>query len=182
MWKRRPKRIVIAVVVVVAIVGVIAATTGRGSRGEFSSDTLEIRSQREWLFMPTETPLYRSGFEYDQNDLVRYLVEQGHWSTRDVAVPRWIPIYHHNVWWRDGGSRLFQRPERWIEWTERNPRLAAAIWPQVLEVLRNEKCGDTSYAEHLLWVASEAGSMREYERRMAGDVDWPKDLAWRPEQ
>jgi hypothetical protein len=177
-------RILVSVFAVVAILGAIAATTGRGARGEFSPDTLDIRLQRELLFMLTDTPLYQSSFEYYQNDLVRYLIEQGYWSPRDVAEPRWIQIFHYNVFWRDGGSRLFQRPESWIEWTEQNPRLAAVIWPQVLRVLRNEKYGEASvsYAEYMLWVASQAGSLREFERRMSMDIDWPKNLEWRPEE
>lgn len=185
MSKKRSIWLVVLVLVVVALVGVIAVTTGRGTLGEFSPDTLETRSRREWLFMPTETPLYRSGYDYYQNDLIRYLVDRGYWSPREVSEPRWVSIYRYNACWRDGWSMLqhdvFRHPEKWIAWTEENPRLAAVIWPQVLRVLRDEKYGELSYAEHLLRTAFEEGNLRDYERQMASDIDWPKELPYLPE-
>jgi len=159
---------------------------GWGARGEFSPDTLQCRSQREWLLLPfTDVAVYRSSYDYYQNDLTRYLVDRGSWSPREAAAPRWIPLYHYNPQWRDGWSMLqhqvFKNHVRWIEWTEGNPEIAAVIWPHMLTILRDAKYDGDVYAVSMLEFASRVNDLEEFDREMAKSIDWPKDLPYLPE-
>src|SRR5262245_23429699 len=67
----------------------LAYVFGQGSRGDFSPDTLERRTQRELLLPMLEVPIYRSGYYYNRYGLVDFLVAEGYWTPNDVDEPRW---------------------------------------------------------------------------------------------
>jgi hypothetical protein len=182
MSSKRAIWFAVLALIAIALMYGVAWAIGRCTRGEFSADTLQCRYREVWLLPLTDIPLYRSSCEYSQNEMTLYLVDRGYWSPRDVPEPHWIDIYRYDGLWRSMlQHNVFRDPERWIEWTERNPRVAAVIWPHVLTVLRDEKYGDEAYAVSLLLFAYTVHDLREFERGMADANDWPKDLPYLPD-
>jgi hypothetical protein len=181
IWKA--SKILAAAAVVVVYLS--AWLFGAGGRVQFSPDTLEFRGQREWREPLLMVPIYRSRWEMFEKELVQYLVSHGYWSSREVAEPEWIGVYHANLLWRDGWTTMYHdvycRPETWVKWTEENPELATIVWPRVLELFR-EQAGEDSYVVELLRQAQQSVSRREFERRMAQNIDWPAGLAYLPQE
>ena len=144
-----------------------AGLFGRGGRGFFSPDTLECRTQLEWLIPLTEVPLYRGPYSRHRWLIVDYLVAQGLWSKSDVREPRWLFTFQWNQQWRDGQSQLQRelawRGKEWVQWSEDNPELAKILWPRVLSALRKPGTTGTHDAEILLFTARGARSVEELE-------------------
>ncbi|HEX5104934.1 MAG TPA: hypothetical protein VFV87_14035 [Pirellulaceae bacterium] len=145
-WRR------IQFVISIAILGCILLLLcpSFGSIHYFSPDTLQSRYQVEKLFPGTRIPIYRSGYRESESQLVDYLIRKGHWKPIATKSPRWVLTSHSNSQWKDGQSyvhkEFFWRDEKWVDWSEKNPKRAAVLWPQVLSILRdvgrnpNEAC------------------------------------------
>lgn len=114
---------------------------GRGGRGYFSPDTLDTKTQSEWLIPLTKIPVYRSSFEYHKNDLSQFLIDEEYWKPNEKENPKWISSFHWNMQWHDGESQLHRqltsRSDDWITWTMANPQFAKLVWPHVLTLLRD---------------------------------------------
>lgn len=127
-----------------------------GSLCFFSPDSLESRYQSEILLPGSGVPVYKSGFKAKNSRLVEYLIQKGYWSRAAVTTPRWIMTGHFNPKWKDGQSHLhselYWHDDEWIQWSEQNPDKAAALWPQVLAILRDDPQhkGQNEVAE-LMW-------------------------------
>lgn len=142
------KRIlVILAIVVLSLLAAFYLLGYPGGMAWFSPDTLQVRTQSERLLILVNLPLYRSAYEYRSHELADYLVKNEYWRPRTVDSPRWLILWHWNKLWRDGDSYLyiscFGRAHFWTDWTERNPKKARRLWPQVLEWLRD---GDVNRA------------------------------------
>ena len=148
-----------------------AAVWGRGGRGYFSPDTLECRTHPEWLLPLTDIPLYRGPDSTHRWPVVDYLVAHGLWSRSETPDPRWLTTFQWNRQWRDGQSQFHRelgwRGEWWVEWSEKNPEMAKALWPKVLAALRRPGTTDTGEAEILLFAAQKARSVEEFEKLSA---------------
>ena len=121
-----------------------------GGVGYFSPDTLEFKSSsHDLLDQPTRR----------RNELTEYLIRKGYWTPIETNDPRWIKVFE---WWpgqRDGYSDLCRelsgRRKEWILWSEKNPGRAAALWPQILEMLRADPVRGARQAEDLLYSTRE---------------------------
>ena len=150
---------------------VLAGIFGKGGRGFFSPDTLETKTQSEWLLPLIHVPLYRSSFSYSRDKLVDYLVQEGYWKPAvETGTPRWILSFQWNQLWRDGESFLHRelawRSAEWMDWSRENPRIAERLWPGVLDALRTPDGPNERRAEILLRHAQMAPSLKEFEERL----------------
>jgi hypothetical protein len=168
--------LVLAVVAVtVCVLCGVAVVFASGSRGFFSPDTLETRTQRELLLPMTELPLFRSRYEVHRYKLVDYLVAKGYWAPNAAATPRWLPVFHYNEQWRDGHSNFHSqsswtmKSQQWIDWSEENPEVASELWPRVLAVLRSGNEDAVEYASYLMWDARESESLEGFHEAVAAD-------------
>jgi hypothetical protein len=149
-----------------------ACLWGRGGRGFFSPDTLQAKTQHEWVIPLVCIPVLRTPFSHHTPELVEYLVAQGYWSPRDADDPLWLFTFHWNVGWHGGYAYfykwLFWRQKDWIAWTRDHPDIAAEFWPQVLEHLRAR--GDESLPQWW-WRARDCTSLDDYHelRRVMDD-------------
>jgi hypothetical protein len=140
----KEKRCLAAALCFLIIAGmyIAAATAGRGGRGFFSPDTLQYRTQSEWLLPLVNNPLYRSSYTYRQDPLVRYLVAEGYWTPRPTSDPKWVVAFQWNNQWHDGQSLMYReiawRGQYWITWSRSNSDIAAKLWPMVLQAMRGE--------------------------------------------
>jgi hypothetical protein len=145
----------------------VSAKWGRGGRLFFSPDTLQSKSQSELLLPPTSIPVYRSGYTYSQYPLVAYLISKGYWKPSESGPARWLPMGQWNDMWRDGESTLFRaltrRTDLLTQWSEDHPDIAAAMWPYVLEQIRNGGREGERNAEGLMFFASYFKSVDEYQ-------------------
>ncbi len=142
--------------------------TASGGRGFFSPDTLEWKAQSEILLPLTETPIYRSFYRTHRSQLVNYLITKGYWSTRNTDNPRWVFMYRWNEQWRDGDSELHRqmtshRGQRWVEWSDSHPDLAAVLWPRVLSELRGDADDPQSRAVEFMRMAQASETIKQYE-------------------
>lgn len=156
MHRRWVGFVVSAAILVIVIYFLLPSS---GAIHYFSPDTLHTRYQAEKLLPGTGIPIYRSGFHPAPSPLVDYLVRKGYWKPATTASPRWILTSHSNEEWKDGQSHLhrefYWHDEQWIEWSEQNPTKAAELWPQVLNILRNDlERGDSKVVE-LMWQAKD---------------------------
>ena len=162
----------IAIAILVGAAYLLAYSCGRGSRGLFSPDSFEVKVQSEWLLPPSEIPLYRSNFEYQSpNELVEYLVAKGYWSKQQADEPQWILLFRWNDQWRDGHTGFYRemvQAEKWIEWSEDNPKFAARLWPLVLARLRSNESG---IASHFMYLARTSATIEEFEEQVENDPD-----------
>jgi len=118
-----------------------------GGVGYFSPDTLEFKSSSHDL-LDWPTP--------HRNELTEYLIRKGYWSPKETKSPRWILMFE---WWpgqRDGYSHLCRelsgRRKEWIAWSETNPEHAAVLWPDILQILRDDPNLGRTRAEELLYA------------------------------
>ena len=166
-----PRAALAACVSAVLLAYLAAAGCGRGGRGYFSPDTLECRTHPEWLLPPTKIPLYRGRSSMHRWPVADYLVAQGFWSRSDTPDPRWLPTSRWNQQWNDGQSlfhrELGWRGEWWVEWSEKNPEMAKALWPKVLVALRRPGTTNTAEAAGLLFAAQQARSVEEFDKLSA---------------
>jgi hypothetical protein len=155
----------------VLVLYLAAATCGRGGRGFFSPDTLECRTQSEWLIPLTRIPLYRGPGSTHRWPIVDYLVTQGWWAKADTSNPRWLPTFQWNQQWNDGESQFHRelgwRGDAWITWSNENPDMAKALWPKMLTALRQPGAASVSVAADLLFTAQHARSVEEFERLLS---------------
>src|SRR5262245_18059651 len=122
-----------------------------GGRGAFSPDTLAYRVQSEVLLYGTTVPVFQSRWRNHDHELVKFLIDMGHWKPAETNTPRWLFLFQSNSMWRDGESSLhrafFWKREFWIEWTNKHPKQAAAFWPCILDLQRS---GDERQAIDML--------------------------------
>lgn len=149
-----------------------ALLLGRGGQGEFSPDTLEARTQREYLIPLTEIPIYRGSFERTRWPIADFLVTNGYWSAAKSAEPCWMETFRWNRQWRDGESTLYRElvwhGDQWIQWTKDHPDLAKLMWPRLLEVLRGSHNTAASSPEAVLFGAQSSSTPAEY-KALLGD-------------
>src|SRR5262245_29715665 len=147
------------------------------SKGYFSPDSLEFRTQSDLRFFGTDVSWFRSPYKYHNQRLVDFLIGKGYWKpSESTSARRWIFLFHSSEMWRDGENwlhrSLFWKSDFWIEWSIKHPDTAAQFWPNILELLRS---GDETPAVELLLayaepeVVSSVNDMREpqppYERQ-----------------
>jgi hypothetical protein len=147
----------------------LAAAFGRGGRGYFSPDTLELYGHSELLIPWTNISIYHGRPEHHSSLLADHLVARGYWTRSVVAEPRWVLMFRWNQQWKDGQSSLHReivwRAEFWVKWTDENPTLARAMWPRVLAMLRTS--GDAENTAHLMYAAARATNVAEFEKNAA---------------
>ena len=164
---RRARKVIVISVCVILSSYALAAACGRGGRGYFSPDTLDCRGQYEWLLPCTPLPLYRGPSSTWRYPAVEYLIAEGFWSPKPTSNPRWFLTFQWNQQWIDGHTtfhhELGRNGEAWIEWTRRNPEMARALWPKVLELLRRPGARGVEDASTLMMLAQSKSSVQEFE-------------------
>lgn len=165
-----------AIGLVVAVYA-ISWDTASGGRGFFSPDTLEWKTQSEILLPLTAVPIDRSFYRTHRSELVNDLITKGYWSTRSTDKPGWLSMYRWNEQWRDGDSELHRqmtshRGQRWVEWSDSHPDLAAVLWPRVLSELRGDVDDSPSRAVEFMRMAQASETIEQYEEliRYSPDV------------
>jgi hypothetical protein len=167
----RPLTILAVCASVLLVAYLAAAGCGRGTRGYFSPDTLEYRAQSEWLLPMTSVPLYRGPSSTHRYATVDYLISKGFWSPSGRSDPRWLLTLQWNQQWKDGHSELHgnlgMRGDGWIKWSEQNPEMAKALWPKVLDALRQSGVSQIDEATNLMRAVQVAQSVEEFEKMAA---------------
>jgi hypothetical protein len=165
--RRRRVRILLLLLLPAALLYGSAAMFGSGARGWFSPDTLEFRSQTEFVLFSHKLPLYRGRYETRRLPLAEYVVAKGHWSPSASPTPRWTPMYHWNRQWHDGHTRLCKEltwyDDQWIAWTDEHPDAAKAFWPMVLSLLREQDPRFHDEAAYLLMLGRTADSIERFD-------------------
>ncbi len=157
----------LAIVLIVTAVYATAWLTSRGSRGQFSPQTLELRTRSQLLLPLTRITIYASSWHYSKYELCEYLIKEGFWVPNPTDDPQWILSFHWNQWWRDGQTKFHTefgfRGEQWIDWSRANGALAAHLWPKMLEAMRSGD--DTAIHEMLgrMMIARGFKTVEEYE-------------------
>lgn len=158
------------------ILSVYAASSmfARGGRTFFSAYTLECESQTEFLLPMTQIPIFRSIRGSHRYPLTDYLIRKGYWSPVEKPEAAFL-ANHWNMQWRDGQTDIHRqfawRADRWIEWSEKHPDLAACVWPQVLQLLREDpEHGQRNVSRLLIW-ASQASTVNELDQFVASDKE-----------
>ncbi|MBL8827472.1 MAG: hypothetical protein JNM18_10890 [Planctomycetaceae bacterium] len=147
----------------------------QGSIVYFSPDSLRSKSIREVLIpeLPGDIHLYRAQpVEFD-DALAEHLVTRGYWQRRKTDDGGWVFTAHYNRRWKDGQTSwkkvVAWRSDKWIQWTEDNPKLAADVWPRILKVLRQESPFDqsTEIAAGILDAVWRINDVRELDAELA---------------
>jgi hypothetical protein len=138
----------IEAVVVLTILGCIAWLfwPSFGAIHYFSPDTLESGYRPTVAFAGLQ-PDYRFSLKPTESKLIQFLIERKYWRPTHTPSPRWI-VTDYSV------RREFNRnADEWVQWSEQHPEYAAALWPRVLDVLRNDPKRGQSDVSELMWEA-----------------------------
>ena len=146
--KPKPRRALWALGIAIAIIalGYIFGPSGTVRGTEFSPDIFSHRSFEyvQWCGIqvtPTHTEVW-------QTESDRYLHNQGFISPSIQSEPRWYFIKgfapHVRGWFGPAkpmcqGIGCFGGRDRWIRWSEANPKFASIVWPKVVIWARDEQ-------------------------------------------
>ena len=138
----------IEAVVVLAILGIITwfFWPSFGAIHLFSPDTLES-GYRSTVTLWDGPPVYRSELKPRESKLIQFLIERGYWRPTHPPSPRWI-VTDYSV-----RHEFYRNADEWVQWSEQHPEHAAALWPHVLDVLRNDPKRGQSDVSELMWEA-----------------------------
>ncbi len=163
-----PRKSLTILTILVCIALLVLASAfmfGAGSRCEFSPDTLQARTQSEYLLPIIEKPIFHGPWSTWRWPLADYLVANHYWSPLENNDPRWLFVYQFNRQWRDGDSPLHRelvlRKDNWIQWTKDNPKLARHMWPRLLQQLRSDAQNHTYTTLDILTAARIANTPEE---------------------
>jgi hypothetical protein len=153
-WKR-PLLVAASIAIVVflaVIVGPKFELSGVVSGVEFSPDLMKHRSFRYFEVLgiqvsPTQHRVWRSSID-------EYLVSNGYAVEVSTESPRWrfvkgfrprVRGWHGHAKYSCQALGCWNDDDQWIKWSIANPELAAVLWPQVVQWLREEKDSEVSY-------------------------------------
>ena len=128
------------------ILGCLLGSTGSVSGVEFSPDRISHRSFQyfAWCGIPVTPKVTREW----RSPTDEFLHAHGFAPNADVANPRWhfVKGMAPGVRGWSGEAKpmckaigCWSRSDEWIKWSEANPELAQAVWPQVVEWARDRR-------------------------------------------
>lgn len=119
----------------------IGCTATPGGMAEFSPQTLEYRTCREWRIGWGALQVYQSRPQRTENEVLEFLVREGYVAPDLHAEPRWEGVVHWNRAWNDGYGcgyhRLIRAGDSTIEWSSADPTRARHFWGVVFRLLRS---------------------------------------------
>jgi len=142
-----------------------------GAAGEFSPDTLEVRSWSERHLPFSEVAVWRGERVMYQWPVVRFLVAEGYWVPVTSDRPAWLETSYEREGARDGISHLTLElsghGHDWVAWSKGHPELARHFWGRVLERLRRGDARAVYEVGPVFVAARYSASVEEFERMMA---------------
>jgi hypothetical protein len=118
--------------------------------------------------------LYWSPYETTQRPLITYLISKGYWTSIQTDTPRWDVVFNENPLWKGGRGAyddlLNRQDGGWVNWSNQNPNVAAALWPMVLSEMRSGRNDRIPRVRHLLLLAQQATDVRDFNERRTKEL------------
>lgn len=145
VWLVRSLTAVVILAGVALVTGIATLMFGRVTGTEFAPDSFEHR-EYSYYELPIVrlkiTPVWRTT---SRSDFEQKLVNDG--SVVPVNPPaRWdlVRAFRRGQIWREGDAQILQEylapygpsSQYWTQWSDREPKLAAVLWPEVAKAAR----------------------------------------------
>jgi hypothetical protein len=141
---------------------VVVFGCGRGKESQFSPDSFELRDVTcyslpfvDWPFLSVSSTPYR-------HKLVQFWIDEGYLDGKLREPTRWD--HASRLWsWSESTSKGragwfgdLAWENGWINWSRKNPRLAARLWPDIVRLLPHVSSDPDAClcALDLMWVAN----------------------------